>query len=189
MINNEIINGLKTQIKEQEAQIRQLYDTNKKLMAIITNMSSSDSVELCETETRMPIVITREFIEFTAIRKVKNCIIPGVNNTKVFIELSMLIKNSELSDYDLVYEFNRIVDRYIYQKMYESTDSGIKRAVELLKEFGYEKIETSKGLPATGPYWERTIGGGVRVDVVYRPPFKLAYNNGYFYLRGICSTR
>ena len=187
-MTNKIIEELKAKIKEQEAQIRQLYDTNSELMALINDISSAepDSVELCE---KAPVAITREFIEFTVIRKIKNAIIPGVKSSKAAIELSILIKDEELSEYELVYEFHKIIDKYIYQKMYESSDSGLEKAVNLLKELGYEKIEAPEGSPATGPYWERTIGTGTRVDTLYRSPFKLAYNSGYFYLRGICSTR
>lgn len=190
-INNSIINELKAQIKEQEKTIYQLAETNRKLMSILDNISAAempdtdDAIGLCEIT---PVEITREFIEFTVIRKIKNAIIPGVKSSKAAIELAMLIKE-ELSEHELVDQFNRIIDKYIYQKMYESSDSGLERAVNLLKELGYEKIEAPKGSPATGPYWERTIGGGVRVDVLYRAPFKLANGSDCLYLKGICSTR
>ena len=188
MNNNEIINALKIKIKKQAEQIKQLESTNNELLAIINDMSAAempdDAVEL-ETET--PIAITREFIEFTVIRKIRNCIIPGVKNNVAVAELSMLIKDDEITEYELVDEFNKIIYRHVYQRMYNSTDSGLERAINLLTEIGYKKIETPKGSPAIGPYWERVIGNGV-VDVLYRSPFRLAYNGSEYFLKGICSA-
>ena len=196
-INNSIINELKAKIEAQAAQIKQLADTNSELMALINNISSEmpddaimpDDEMLDLYELEAPVIITREFIEFVAIRKIKNAIIPDVKSNLAAKELTMLIQDTELSEFDLGLAFNRIIDKYIYQRMWDSTDSGVRRAVELLEDLGYQKIETPKDSPIIGPYWERTIGGGTRVHTVYRAPFRLANGYEYLYLKGVCITR
>lgn len=191
-INNSIINELKAKIEAQATQIKQLADTNSLLMTLINNISSSaEMVDSDATAVIKPanVIITHEFIEFVAIRKIKNAIIPDVKSNLAAKELTMLIQDTELSEFDLGLAFNRIIDKYIYQRMWDSTDSGVRRAVELLEELGYQKIETPKDSPIIGPYWERTIGGGTRVHTVYRAPFRLANGYEYLYLKGVCITR
>ena len=190
-MSNSIIKQLKDQIKEQEAQIKQLYDTNNKLMALINNISSAE-MSAAADELESPVITsTCEFIE-TAISKVKNCVIPGVSRVRLDAaasELSSLIKIEDATDLELICGFHSIIDKYIYRKINKTNDdSTTKRIINLLGELGYEIIETPKGSSAIGPYWERTIGAGTRVDVVYRPPFKLKNESAELYLRGVCST-